>query len=102
MKTLLLAAAMALGLAAAAADAGPVVHGIPSPKTHCWPGRWNHWCHHRPLGRVVVGHTVGLNTGVHGLVIKHPIGVPAHTGATTVPTHGVLVNGIPAEQRVQH
>jgi hypothetical protein len=101
MKTFLLAAAMALGLAAVTADARPIITGIPAPHHHCWPTRWNHWCHRYPIGRVV-GHPIGIGPpGVHGLVIGHPVGVVAHPGGTTVPNHG-FPNGIQPEQRVQH
>jgi hypothetical protein len=113
MKAFLLTAAMALGLAASATIAAPVqgmapihgvpvhgvpvhgvpvhgipVHGIPSPGRHCWPTRWNNWCHRHPIGIIIGRHPIGR-------VVGHPIGV------TTVPNHG-FPNGIQPEQRVQH
>jgi hypothetical protein len=93
MKALLLTAAMSIGLAAGSAIAAVPpghggIHGI--PVHHCWPTRWNHWCHRGPIG--IIGHR-----GPPGLVIRHPIGAPVHT----VPNHG-FPNGIAPEQRAQH
>ena len=122
MKSLWLAGALALGLTASAVTGGaiaaPDVHGIPAQggnggvhgiiiNHHCRPGhwsrwcrchpsRWNNWC--RPRG-IIIGHPIGRVVGHPiGVVVNHPIGVPAQT----VPGHVGPVNGIPAEQRVQH
>ncbi|HEY2708293.1 MAG TPA: hypothetical protein VGI95_09585 [Caulobacteraceae bacterium] len=113
MKFLWLGAALALSVAAVSAPASAGgVNGIPNPVTHCWPhkwhGRWVRCPRHpigrvigHPIGRVVTGHTVGIVNGrpVEGIA-THGIGT-TH-GVVTHQTHGVLVNGIPAEQRVQH
>jgi hypothetical protein len=105
MKAFLLTAAMALGLAASASIAAQVnglqpvngvrpVHGVPVgipvhgiPVHHCWPTRWNHWCHRGPIGIIIGRHPIGR-------VVGHPIGAPVHT----IPNHG-FPNGIAPERQ---
>ena len=78
MKSLLLTAAMAVSLAGGAVIAAPI-HGIPPRGQHCWPTRFNHFCHHRTLG----------------LVVRHPVHVK------TIPQQG-FTHGIQPERAEPH
>ncbi|HLY78137.1 MAG TPA: hypothetical protein VKQ70_02105 [Caulobacteraceae bacterium] len=115
MKTIWLAAAMAVSTlvmqlpASAATVTGiPAPHGVHGIIIHCRP---HQRCCHRgyrrhcpPLG--IIGHRPpGIRPiGRHpiGVVINHPNGVQTHGIGPAGPTHGGLVNGIPAEQHGQH
>jgi|HubBroStandDraft_5_1064220.scaffolds.fasta_scaffold57755_2 hypothetical protein len=108
MKRLWLMAAMAVSVAGmqVPAFAGPVIHGIPPHGIHgiirpCWHHRC---CRYRyrcgPHG-IIIGRPV-IGRPVNGLRPVHPIGVTTHGIGPVGPTRGGLVNGIPAEQRVQH
>jgi hypothetical protein len=104
MNKLWLTVAMAASVAAMQlpASAAPV-NGIPAPHGvrgiiihHCrWHGRYYRRCPpHGPIGIVVGRRPIGV-VGQRPIG-AHPIGVPPGRGP------GGLVNGIPAEQHVQH
>jgi hypothetical protein len=104
MKRLWLTVAMAASVAAMQFPASAAqVTGIPAPHGvhgiiihHCrWHGRYYRRCpHHGPIGIIIGRKPIGRQP--IGVVGQHPIGVPPARGA------GGLVNGIPAEQHVQH
>jgi hypothetical protein len=118
MKKLWLAAAMAASVAALQlpASAAPV-NGIPAQGPHGVRGiiihhcRWHRCCPPRSGRRCVHGIIIGRTIGRHPIGIGPPIGRPIGVRPIGVQTHGVpvdsrthggLVNGIPAEQHVQH
>jgi hypothetical protein len=113
MRKVWLLAAMAVSASAMAlaASAGPVVTGIPPVGVH---GIIYH-CH----GRYRCCHRWGRRCGVHGIIIGRPvlgrrpigvigtrpirpIGVQTHGIGPAGPAHGGFVNGVPAQQQVQH